>query len=567
MQTRGVCSCAGSKLEPVQGCALRNALLDVVLGVNQKKCPKGYRRIKGTQRCKREGSIPANKTAKVTQKRSLEVMLGADQKKCPKGYKRKPGTQICIKQAPKKTKTVQSKVPSSAPVGVAKSVPDANEVVLGVDQKKCPKGYKRKPGTQICIKQASKKTKTVRLKSPVQRTLKTRSPTINKRLFTKFTHPLSLRQVDVPFKGVKGEMNKIKITDPDRNAQGQLVERWVLWNSKAAKDMMLRNFRNPIVINCTDVRGPKQYFSNCWFNTFFMSFFISDKGRNTYRHLRQTMITGIIPQTDNAKQVHIRAPYRKPMFYMNALIESCLQGLGSIRTTLYDTNEIVNGLNAASKRVMREKKSPSAIYAPSFPKLKEYSNPITFYNKLLAALEQKNRRDLVRFGVAHIEFKEIKAAFGGQGGEEIRQMILDRDILSKYPKGVVPHCICVENHEFINIPAAAKKILNWWVKKGRASHGFKDSFTLKDNTGKKHTYALDSSVLRTVNKRHFGCFLTCGSNEFMFDGARPNTQLTPVEWKKYAAGYSQTVITDPETPNLSYSFSTSYHASFYYLVE
>ena len=529
----------------------------IVLTPNR-RCPKGYTRVKGTRQCQRKRSDPApsaNRTAKVTQKRSLEVVLGADQKKCPKGYRRIKGTQRCKREG---------SIPANKTAKVTRK--RSLEVVLGADQKKCPKGYKRKPGTRSCIKQASKKTKTktVRLKAPVRRTLKTRSPTINKRLLTKYAHPLSLRQVNID--GIQSDrVNRVQITDPVRDAQGQLVRRWVLWNSKAAKDAMLRNFRNPRVIDCNNVIGPKQYFSNCWFNTFFMSFFISDKGRKTYRHLRQTMITGIIPQTDAAKQVSIRTPYRKPLFYLNALIEACLQG--SVNTTTYDTNNIVKGLNAASKRVIREKKSLSTIDAPSFPKLREYSNPITFYNKLLAALEQKNRRDLIRFGVAHIEFKEIKAAFGGQGGEGIRQMILDRDILSKYPQGVVPHCICVENYEFSNLSAADKKTLDWWVKKGRASHGFKDSFTLKDGTGKTHTYALDSSVLRNISKRHFCCFLTCGSKEFMFDGAKREPWLSPVEWKKYAAGYSRTVITDPQIPYLSYSFSTSYHASFYYLVE
>jgi hypothetical protein len=531
-----------------------------------KRCPKGYSRIKGTRHCKRKGSASAPapiKTTKVTQKPSLEVTLGADQKKCPKGYRKIRGTRRCKREG-------DASANKTAKVTHKRYL----EVVLDADQKKCPKGYKRKPGTKICIKQAPKKTtmtKTVRLKSPVRRTLKTRSPTINKRLLTKYALPLSPRQVDIVGKG--DNVNKIKITDPDRNAQGQLVDRWVSWNSKAAKDAMLRNFRNPVKLNCSSVVGPKQYFSNCWFNTFFMSFFISDKGRKTYRHLRQTMITGIIPQTDTAKQVSIRTPYRKPLFYMNALIESCLHGL-SHGIASYDTNEIVKGLNAASRRIIREKKSPSAVYAPVFPKLREYSNPITFYKKLLTALEQGSRRDLVRFDTILIDIEFIREAFKSNvkhpaGVLAYRQKLLKNMMIWwKYTKGVVPHSICIENDEISDIRGLGDaSVVKWWVEKGRATYGFNDSFTLKDSTGKEHTYALDSSVLRNVNKRHFGCFLTCGSNEFMFDGAQPTTQLTPVKWKKYAAGDSQTVITDSQTPHLSYSFSTSYHASFYYLVE
>ena len=38
--------------------------------------------------------------------------------------------------------------------------------------------------------------------------------------------------------------------------------------------------------------APKQYHSNCWFNTMFVTFFFSDKGRKFFRFMRQLMITG-----------------------------------------------------------------------------------------------------------------------------------------------------------------------------------------------------------------------------------------------------------------------------------
>ena len=66
-----------------------------------KRCPKGYRRIKGTRRCKREVSAPVlapAKPVKAMHKSLLDVVLGVDQKKCPKGYRRIKGTRRCKRE-------------------------------------------------------------------------------------------------------------------------------------------------------------------------------------------------------------------------------------------------------------------------------------------------------------------------------------------------------------------------------------------------------------------------------------------------------------------------------------
>ena len=51
-------------------------------------------------------------------------------------------------------------------------------------------------------------------------------------------------------------------------------------------------------INYDLILAPKQALSNCWFNVFFMTFFISDKGRKFFRYLRKSMITGILPNKE-----------------------------------------------------------------------------------------------------------------------------------------------------------------------------------------------------------------------------------------------------------------------------
>ena len=60
------------------------------------------------------------------------------------------------------------------------------------------------------------------------------------------------------------------------------------WNSDEAKLAMLKNIRSK-KIDISYIVGPKQVASNCWFNCFFMVFFISDKGRKFFRYLRESM--------------------------------------------------------------------------------------------------------------------------------------------------------------------------------------------------------------------------------------------------------------------------------------
>ena len=49
------------------------------------------------------------------------------------------------------------------------------------------------------------------------------------------------------------------------------------WDHPVLKQIMMRNFKSSkSKTNCSKLVGPKQYLSNCWFNTFFMCFFISE---------------------------------------------------------------------------------------------------------------------------------------------------------------------------------------------------------------------------------------------------------------------------------------------------
>jgi len=64
------------------------------------------------------------------------------------------------------------------------------------------------------------------------------------------------------------------------------------YTSKRVQTKLLNNLRSSKHLDCSRFIAPKQYNSNCWFNTFFVTFFFSDKGRKFFRFFRQLMITG-----------------------------------------------------------------------------------------------------------------------------------------------------------------------------------------------------------------------------------------------------------------------------------
>ena len=90
----------------------------------------------------------------------------------------------------------------------------------------------------------------------------------------------------------------------ERYSEGQFPARSVIkpriWNGKkcvdftlgVAQTVLLQNLASKNVQPVEDIIAPKQILSNCWFNTLYMIFFISDKGRKFFKFFRQLMIQG-----------------------------------------------------------------------------------------------------------------------------------------------------------------------------------------------------------------------------------------------------------------------------------
>ena len=62
--------------------------------------------------------------------------------------------------------------------------------------------------------------------------------------------------------------------------------------SSSAKKFLLKNLAASKHIDASKIITPVQSLGNCWFNTMFVTLFVSDKGRKFFHFFRQLMING-----------------------------------------------------------------------------------------------------------------------------------------------------------------------------------------------------------------------------------------------------------------------------------
>ena len=158
----------------------------------------------------------------------------------------------------------------------------------------------------------------------------------------------------------------------------------VSWKTKRAQQTMLDNLLSKKKIIASHIIAPKQSLSNCWFNTFFMTFFISDLGRKFNRSLRETMITGNIIK-HNKPTTRIAKELQWPFFLLNKYIEASLRGTDdpSRFAELMDTNVLIRQIYNATKKLGHKGAAKFAI-----AKTRQPSNPLTFYTAIMNYLYQ-----------------------------------------------------------------------------------------------------------------------------------------------------------------------------------
>lgn len=186
------------------------------------------------------------------------------------------------------------------------------------------------------------------------------SPTVNKK-FKKY----SIRKKDyLKDCNLSRSIQKFRVPKIEINNRCEFV------NTQKAKHLLKKNLYSKKLNSIHKIITPKQLNSNCWFNTFFVNFFISDRGRQFTKYLRNAMIEG---KRLNKKE--FSTSEKKILSYLNLAIDACLAGNKIMYN--FDTNKIIYLLFKLFKHKYREE----------FVNVGEAGNPIECYEDIINNIE------------------------------------------------------------------------------------------------------------------------------------------------------------------------------------
>ena len=336
------------------------------------------------------------------------------------------------------------------------------------------------------------------------------SPSINKALVTLKS---SLSREDVISCNLKEAYNlkePLKINVPYKYSDDGCVEYYL----PEAEDVLLKNLRANKHVDPEKIVPPIQSQSNCWFNTMFVTFFVSDKGRKFFHFFRQLMIKGI--QKDKKP---IPASLRDAFALLNFGIDSCLSG--SEFAYELDTNSIIRDIFQNIPETFKSQ-------YPDIVDVDDAGNPLAYYIGIINYLNN-NSIQLLYIRDADSKWKD--------------KIIQTLDKMTH-----LPHIIILEVYEKTGEEFNRKPV------------------TFKVNDAK---YQIDSAVLRDISQQHFCATITCEGKEMGYDGMSFH-RLVPLKWKhKMNSDFTWEFegSTDIDGKNLKWNFTKSYQLLIYYRVE
>lgn len=307
------------------------------------------------------------------------------------------------------------------------------------------------------------------LNSETNSMIESYSPSINEKLITLKSaerQPLTNCNIDKAF--LNKEPLEISIND-----------KCYPYHSKVAKDFLLKNLAANKHINPKQIITPIQSQSNCWFNTMFVTLFVSDKGRKFFHFFRQLMIEGV-----KANKKPIPDKLKNVFALLNYAIDMCLTG--NPFAYKMDTNVIIKDIYDNIPSNTKDK-------LPYITNIKDAGNPARYYGSIIHYLRDKS----------------IQLAFISSCTSDWKKQ------LATYIKGKdnndIPHVIVLEFFD------DASKITT-----NKATQ-----FALANKT----KYMLDSCVIRNTKGHHFCSLLICEKKEYAYDGMSFH-RLVPLSWKK-----------------------------------
>ena len=366
------------------------------------------------------------------------------------------------------------------------------------------------------------------LKSPKSMKMRSFSPLLNKQLRVrslKTLKPKSLKLCD--------GLLSLRINNDD-------VASCKSYNNSSVQEILLHNLKSSKHLDVTRFIPPIQLLSNCWFNTMFVTFFFSDKGRKFFRFFRELMITG--KKLDSSL---IPSNIAKLLFILNLFIEASYNQTTKSRELFKTMNALTEKLNTNFYiyhiyQIINNKKdsiNPEELFNNSnklydIPNIKEAGNPLTYYESILKYLNYDSLKFMKQSFSSNLNVKEI----------------ITKQFQSL--SNIIPDIIIIEDFESKSL--------------------YETSYKLISTKNVVYNYVLDSIIITNKDhfdpkaNSHFVSVLTVNSQEYKFDGSSLS-KLQKFKWKKLINtnknwNFKENPIYHPE----QYNFTKGYKILFYY---
>lgn len=524
-----------------------------------------------------------------------EIILPLNKKRCPKGYRRVTGTQKCKIYRNNRKQTLKKNIISDRiePKDKYTNIDKDNEYTLQPGCKRCKKGYKRLQNTQKCIK---KNTNNKTFKQDIKQDVKQEVQEVKKNVIKTNPYPGTEmirddRIIIIPYykqflgdelktltptiekynykDSVNKTPSKIKIEGYDSGVldceyNNEIISDWnnirelnvknnsgkcTPANSTSGKNTLLKMLFNKVNPIC--IIAPKQKLSNCWMNCLFISYFISDLARHHYKWVRKSMITG---KDINGKNIlNIRKSgllYRR----LNIAIQSCIDCNKEL-STLFNTNEVIVNLSkfvAINKTLYRS----YLLDTPYITHIHDAGNPRNYFFHIIMVMSglinQKINKPLKKTHLLPLGF-----IF-----EKITEQVYIKDTMYIYYNST--------NQIYKNIDL--KKLLHLYLIRNSIIDKYKNRITKyirlvdDDDYNPDSIYKLDSVNLIDNEGQHFVSFITIKNKYYAFDGAS-YSQLQPFNWMRYLNENNDiSFILDNNVSNLRFNFTYGYGEYNYYRI-
>jgi len=276
------------------------------------------------------------------------------------------------------------------------------------------------------------------------------------------------------------------------------------YSKPEAKKFLLHNLSANKHVDPSIIVPPIQIQSNCWFNTMFVTLFVSDKGRRFFHYFRELMIES--KQADGTK---IPTKLADAFALLNFAVESALTG------TKYayelNTNQIIQQIYDSIPDKYHEK-------FPYLVGVDEASNPMRYYGSIINYLDETSLQFLF--------VSSLKTDWRTRVAHDVKKL--------KHKPHVIIFEIFDEESKILQKPER--------FKIGNIEYG------------------LDSCVVRDISKQHFCATITCEGKEMAYDGMSYH-RLVPMTWKSTLNKDKKWTF---EGTPLTWSFTEGYQLLLYY---